>query len=184
MPGLASGPPGRLWNSVSTIFTPLGYVIGHWKLFMPAAAVMYNSPSRSFFSSGITLENVSISLPSPSLNGEARLTDCGLVEEVHDANAAFEVFAGIDDPLADVTGLQLLDVERGVLAAGDVVVLAAGRTQPTPAAMCGGLRTASRGLSRYRLAVEQFVVHLVQRGQIVEDPERTTMGRHDEVGVL
>ncbi len=44
-----------------------------------------------------------------------RLADRGLVEEVRDAHASFEVLAGVDDPLAHVAGLELLDVERRVL---------------------------------------------------------------------
>ena len=148
VPGLASGPLGRLWNSVSTIFSPFG--IGHRPLEavhaggggdvqQPLAILLvFGNDARERF------DLVAVAVA----DRQACLADGGLVEEVHDANASFEVLAGIDDPLAHVTGLELVDVERRVLAAGDVIVLAARRAAPRRrrcAAECGPRRVASAG---------------------------------------
>ena len=89
---------GRLWNSVSTIFSPLGYVIGHWKLFIPAPAVMYR-PRRSFLSAGIDagerVDHVAVGIA----DGQHRVADRGLVEEVHDAYASLEILTTVDHSL-------------------------------------------------------------------------------------
>ena len=106
-----------------------------------------------------------------------------MVQQVREACSSGQVVASVDDSFSLATLFVFFEVERRVLTNRHVVALAAKITPES----CEQVVRSPDGVAwgeQEVLGLAQIVVNLVDLGQVVENPERTTMGGDHHVGVL